>query len=56
MPDSALLLLSLAGACLVAVFLGHRQGNEARDVRLLAGIAAALGGIALVVLGLHSPA
>ena len=46
------LALSLAATCLVAAFLARRSGSDARDVRLMMGIGAALGGASLVFLSL----
>lgn len=48
----AIMTAVLGASCLLAAFLGHRAGNEKRDVRLMAGGGAALGGIALVVFAL----
>lgn len=48
----ALMALSLAAAFLVAGIVGRRGGDDARDVRLMLGSGAALGGLALVLFSL----
>ncbi len=44
----ALLLAVLAGATVLAAWLGHRIGNDARDVRLMLGIGGALAGCSAI--------
>jgi hypothetical protein len=44
---------SLGACCLLAVFLGHRSGSEKRDMRLMMGSGAALGGIALIIFSIE---
>ena len=41
---------ALGAICLVAALLGRLGGNEKRDVRLMMGSGAALGGLALLFL------
>lgn len=42
------------GACLLlAAFLGNRSGKDKRDVRLMMGSGAALGGIALIIISIR---
>lgn len=48
--DFAVMAFLLAAACLAAAVVGRRIGNDARDVHALAGSAAALGGVGLVLL------
>lgn len=48
----ALIALSLAAATAVAGLAARRNGDEARDVRLLLGFAAGFAGLALVLLSL----
>lgn len=43
------LLAAIAAACPVAAVMGHRMGNEKRDVRVMAAAAGALGSAALAV-------
>lgn len=43
----------LGACCLLAAYLGHRGGNEKRDVRLMMGCGAALGGVALIFLAIR---
>lgn len=47
-----LMALSVAGALVAAGLLGRRGGHEARDTRLMLGLGAALGGVALVLFSL----
>jgi drug/metabolite transporter (DMT)-like permease len=48
--DFAIMALLLAGGSLLAALLARREGSERRDVRLLAGSAATLAGVGLVLL------
>jgi hypothetical protein len=43
----------LGACCLLAVFLGNRSGNEKRDMRLMMGSGAALGGVALIIFSIR---
>ena len=47
---TVLLVATLAGALLLAGVIGHRSGDDRADVRLMLGSAAALGGLALILL------
>lgn len=48
--DFAIMALLLAGGSLLAAVLARRDGSDRRDVGLLAGTAATLGGIGLLIL------
>lgn len=52
--QSLIVMAAVLGACcLLAAYLGHRGGNEKRDVRLMMGSGAAFGGVALIVLAIQ---
>ena len=43
----------LGACCLLAAFLGHRSGDEKRDVQLMMGIGVAFAGIALIIISIQ---
>lgn len=45
----AIMAASIGGASLFAAVVGHRSGDDRRDVRLLAVIGSAMSGLALAV-------
>lgn len=48
-PSFGLLFLALAATCLIAALQARRTGSDTRDVRLMLGIGAALGGVSLIL-------
>ena len=44
---------ALGACCLLAAFLGHRSGDEKRDVRLVMGIGVAFAGFALIIISIQ---
>ena len=48
--DFAIMAFGIAGACLIAAYLGKRIGNDSRDVRAMAVSAAAMGGLGIALL------
>lgn len=47
------ILMSLAACCAAAALLARRSGGDKRDLRLLAGMGASLGGVALLLLAIQ---
>lgn len=50
--DFAVIALLLGACCAIAAVLARRTGSDGRDVRLMMGSGAALGGLALLLFSL----